>query len=249
MYEDWHLLILLAAAGICAGAQNAVAGGGSFITLPALVLAGLDPKLANIASTVALFPGQVLSAVSARPQDGHSESLRGFTIVSFMGGGLGATLLLFTPVAVFDWLVPWLVLLATALFAWGAVKKEAPGLTRNLHPRLALALQFPIAVYGGYFGGGVGFLMLALLGFSGSRLRGAGVIKNRLVAIVNTSAVLIFIATTALPLECVAAVGVGALVGTVYGVWLLKRITEEALTKIIICLGLIVSLGLFIRTV
>ncbi len=250
MHDQWYILVLLAAAGAWAGAQNAVAGGGSFVTMPALVLVGMDPKLANIASAVAIYPGQLVSAVGNRRliTMNPAPPLYGLAFVSLLGGAAGSMLLLLTPGAVFDWLVPWLILFATGIFALGAVRKQPLASGNRLHPGLVLALEFLVAVYGGYYGGGVGFLMMALLGFSGARLRSATAIKNVLVAVLNGSAVFVFVVTTALPLGAVAAVGTGAVAGTVGGVWLLRRIHERILTIVIICLGLAFSIGLFIRS-
>ena len=249
MDESWFLLLLLVIAGLWAGAQNTLAGGGSFITLSALVLAGLDPKLANIVSTVAMFPGQLVSAAGGRrlvPADA-SPSFAALAIVSFLGGAAGGMLLLLTPAVVFGWLVPWLVLFATGIFALSAVGKRPSASGRRLHPRLILALQFLVALYGGYYSGGIGFLMLALLGFSGMPLRGASAIKNILAAVLNSSAVIIFLATTTLPLAAVVALGAGSIAGNAWGVWVLRRIDERVLTIFIICLGLALSIGLFAK--
>lgn len=251
MTHSWLIFILLAAAGFWAGAQNAVAGGGSFITLSVLVLAGLDPKLANIVSTVAMFPGQIVSAAGGRrliPKDCEPSFWR-LAFVSLVGGAAGGALLLLTPQALFAWLVPWLVLFATGIFALGAIGKRPAGTERgNAAPGLILALQFAVAVYGGYYSGGIGFLMLALLTFGGIHVRSASAIKNVLAAVLNSSAILIFVATTSLPFWTIIALGSGAIAGNAGGVWILKRIHEAALTVIIICLGLALSIGLFVRS-
>src|SRR3954466_16163781 len=119
-------MLLLLLAGLWAGAQNALAGGGSFITLPALILAGLDPRAANITSTVALFPGQVTTGLAGRTMVSGAQrlSFRALFIISLAGGTLGALLLLATPAAFFARLVPWLVLFATAMFAWGSFARR-----------------------------------------------------------------------------------------------------------------------------
>src|SRR3954463_6426178 len=118
------MFFLLFLAGLWAGAQNALAGGGSFVTLPALVLAGLDPRAANITSTVALFPGQVTTALAGRSHVAGNPQLtvRELVVISFIGGVLGAALLLLTPSSFFSRIVPYLVLLATAIFAWGSFR-------------------------------------------------------------------------------------------------------------------------------
>src|SRR5690348_5298902 len=156
------------AAATWAGAQNQLAGGGSFITLPALMFAGMDARAANITSTVALFPGQITTAWTGRrlvTRDGPLP-FRALIIISLIGGAIGAVLLLVTLATVFARLVPWLVLFATAVFAWGSFgieSQSAPRLGRSA----TAASQFVIAIYGGYFGGGIGILMLAALTAAG----------------------------------------------------------------------------------
>lgn len=123
-------LLLILCAGIWAGAQNALAGGGSFVTLPTLILAGLDPRAANITSTVALFPGQVTTGWLGRKgaTGAAGLSLRSLVILSLIGGVCGAVLLLLTPASFFARLVPWLVLFATMVFAWGSFfRKQKEG--------------------------------------------------------------------------------------------------------------------------
>src|SRR5271165_2359952 len=163
-------LAILFVASIWAGAQNALAGGGSFITLPSLMLTGMDARAANITSTVALFPAQLVTGFTGRAgaETPPGLTMRTLFVISLVGGALGAVILLLTPAAVFARLVPWLVLFATALFAWGSffrkVPKEGEG---RLSPLGAGIMQFFIAVYGGYFGGGIGLLMMAALTMTG----------------------------------------------------------------------------------
>jgi uncharacterized membrane protein YfcA len=141
------LLALIAAAGLYAGIQNALAGGGSFITFPALLLAGLNPLAANMSSTIALFPSQITSALAGRKLVGGVGPVpfRHLFVVSLIGGVLGALLLLSTPVSIFTRLVPWLVLFATSVFAWGSFRRkpvvdpDAP--PRHLPTPLLLLIQ------------------------------------------------------------------------------------------------------------
>lgn len=248
MLHETMLLLLVAVAGVWAGAQNAVAGGGSFITLGALVLAGLDPKLANIVSTIAMFPGQIVSGFAGRRliEGPVAPSLAALAAVSLVGGAVGGALLLLTPEAVFHALVPWLVLFATAIFAIGAADKGGKGGARRLPGAGVLPLQFAVAVYGGYYSGGIGFLMLALLGFTGVGVKAASAIKNVLAAVLNSSAVLVFLATTQVPLTFTAALATGAMAGNAWGVWLLKRISDSTLSMIVIVVGLALTFSLFL---
>src|SRR6201991_3427010 len=120
------MVALLLIAGLWAGLQNALAGGGSFITLPALIVSGMSPLAANITSTVALFPGQVTSGLAGRSLvSGVGQlSFRALFILSLVGGAAGGLLLLNTPPTVFARLVPWLVLFATGVFAWGSFRRR-----------------------------------------------------------------------------------------------------------------------------
>src|SRR4051812_30019779 len=115
------MLLLIFVAGIWAGAQNSLAGGGSFVTLPALIVSGMSPLAANITSTVALFPGQITAGYAGRDlvSGAGSLSFRALFVLSVIGGAVGGLLLLNTSPAVFGRLVPWLVLFATAVFVWG----------------------------------------------------------------------------------------------------------------------------------
>src|ERR1700761_2290114 len=207
------LWIVLFLAGIWAGTQNALAGGGSFVTLPTLILAGLDARAANITSTIALFPGQVTTGIAGPKLVSGAErlSFRALFVISLAGGVVGALLLLATPPSFFARMLPWLVLAATALFAWGSFFRKAPAEGVSLGPFAAGVTQFLIAIYGGYFGGGIGFLMLAALTIAGMPVRTAGATKNVLAGVMNASAVAIFVFSHDVRWLAALAVGVGAI--------------------------------------
>jgi len=243
------VLLLLFTVAVWAGIQNALAGGGSFVTLPALIFSGLDARAANIASTLALFPGQVTTGWVGRKLVSGAAGLKfvHLALISLAGGAIGAALLLLTPSKFFAHLVPWLVLLATGLFAYGSFFRK-PG--ESVHPigaRLAGALQFLIAVYGGYFGGGIGFLMLAALTAAGLAVRVAGSTKNVLAAVMNAAAVLVFLFTPHIPWARVAVVCVGAIAGGYVGALLLKRVDERLIRGFVVVLGVCLSIALFVR--
>jgi hypothetical protein len=113
--------VVLFLAAFCAGIQNALAGGGSFLTFPSLLLTGLDARAANITSTIALFPGQITTGFAGRSHVAGLPSLsfRALFSISLIGGVVGALLLLATPASIFEFLVPWLVFFATLVFIWG----------------------------------------------------------------------------------------------------------------------------------
>ncbi len=172
-------LVIAAVSAFLAGIINAIAGGGTLLTFPALVAAGLPPLVANATSTVALLPGALTSMAGYRRELAGARTWAiGLTLPSLLGGGLGAWLLLHTPGATFDAVVPWLVLGATTLFivqrpllGWGrrhlTSVPDDTALTLAGPTMALLAWQFTIGIYGGYFGAGVGILMLAALGFMG----------------------------------------------------------------------------------
>jgi uncharacterized protein len=243
------LWLAIFAAGIVAGAQNALAGGGSFITLGMLVIAGLDPRAANITSTMALFPGQAATGYAGRGMAAGAEGLsfRTLFLISLAGGIAGALLLLATPPTFFAGLVPWLVLFATAVFFWGSFLRRPAAGASTLSPLTAAAAQFAIAIYGGYFGGGIGFLMLAVLTVAGLPVRSASATKNALAVAMNASAVLIFVFSPDVHWVHAAVLGAGGIVGGLAGVWLLPRVNEQWLRIGVIVIGVALTIGLFVR--
>ena len=243
------LLALLFAAGIWAGAQNALAGGGSFVTLPALILTGLDPRLANITSTVALFPGQVTTGLAGRSLVAGAErlSFRTLAVISVLGGIAGAFLLLVTPPKIFGAMVPWLVLAATGLFAWSSFGPKPKGGGAPPPAWVSAVIQAVIATYSGFFGGGAGIITLAALTLAKMPIRNAGGTKNVLVGLSNIAAAIVFAATTAIPWTKALAVGAGSMVGGYAGAQLLKRVPAIVLKIGVVIIGVALTIGLFIR--
>ncbi len=247
MSPGWLLLMLLLV-GFAAGVQNALAGGGSFLTFPALLLAGMDARAANITSTVALFPGQVTTGLAGRRDvaGGAGLSFALLVALSLAGGVVGALLLLATPPRFFARLVPFLVLFATAVFAWGSFRRGPRGGMRINRPQAAVA-QFLIAIYGGYFGGGIGFLMLAVLTLAGLALRNAGATKNALAAAMNAAAVVVFAGGGEVHWLAALSLGIGAIAGGQVGAWLLRRVDDRKLRIGVIAIGAALTIGLFLR--
>src|SRR6201991_5168940 len=233
------MVALLLIAGLWAGLQNALAGGGSFITLPALIVSGMSPLAANITSTVALFPGQVTAGLAGRSLvSGVGKlSFRALFILSLVGGAAGGLLLLNTPATVFARLVPWLVMFATAVFAWGSFRRKPLEGTAHIGPRAAAVAQFLIGIYGGYFGGGIGFLMLAALTLAGLPTRNAGATKNALASVMNAAAVALFVFSPQVHWIQAGVLGAGAIAGGLAGAWALKRVNERGLRIAIVCVG------------
>ena len=188
--------LLLAAAAFFAGIMNAIAGGGTFLTFPALIFVGVPSVIANASNTVALFPGMSVSIWTLRNEFSRIKDVpfRWMLAVSLLGGSIGAFLLLLTPERIFSQAVPWLLLLAPLLFTFGP--KFAPRLNAlfRIGPRTLVFGQFLIAIYGGYFGGAIGILMFALYTLCGLQdMKQMNAIRALLAGAMNGIAVLWFI--------------------------------------------------------
>lgn len=243
------LILLLFAAGIWAGAQNALAGGGSFITLPALIAAGLDPKLANITSTIALFPGQITTGWAGRSLVTGADrlSFRALAIISLIGGIAGAGLLIITPTKLFASMVPWLVLAATGLFAWSSFGPKPKAASEPPPAWVSAIIQGVIATYGGFFGGGAGIMTLAALTLARMPVRNAAGTKNVLIGLANLSAALIFALSGAVAWRQALIIGTGAMLGGYLGARALKIMPEKLLKFGVIIIGVALTIGLFMR--
>ena len=242
-------LILLFFVAMWAGAQNALAGGGSFLILPTLMLTGMDARAANITSCVALFPAQIATGWTGRAQaePANGLSLAALFAISLAGGAIGAVILLVTPRDFFARLVPWLVLFATLVFAWGGFFRKSAETPAHLGPFGAGLAQFAIAVYGGYFGGGAGFLMVAALTMAGQNVRAASATKNVLAGVMNASAVAIFLFSPDLRWLQALVTAAGATIGGVTGARLLHRIDDKVLRIVVIVIGAALTVGLFYK--
>ena len=190
-----HGILIIFLAGLLAGAMNAMAGGGSFISVPALIYVGIPSVSANMSSTVALYPGSITSTWAYRGnfQRILNVSVKALFAATLTGGFAGALLLLLTPTSSFDKIIPWLLLLGSVAFALGPwIGKR---LQRHWRPNTAflLSAQFLLGIYGGYFGGAVGIMMMAVWSVMGlTDIRAMNAIKVVLVAAANTIAVLCF---------------------------------------------------------
>jgi uncharacterized protein len=247
MAMETEIALMLVAAGFWAGAQNALAGGGSIVTMPALMLAGLDVRVANLTSSVALFPGQI--AVSLKGHQRFSEvgglPLKYLLTINIVGGAFGAALLLWTPSSAFALLVPWLVLFATLVYAWSSFRPRSNAMTAPLPVGVFVAAQIIISIYGGYYGGGNSFLMLAVLSVAGIAARQAGTLKNMLIALINLAAVVVFCLSSAVAYQHALALGAGAMVGSLTGGWVLGWINLTLLRLFVVTVGLSLTAWLF----
>jgi len=243
-------LVLVGGAGLIAGMMNALAGGGTFVTLPALIAAGVSSVNANTTSTVALFPGQLTSTWAYRDGLGSigPVPLRSLLIATFVGGALGAILLLRTPIKTFDVVLPWLLAIATAALAFGSRLGEMLRRRWRIGAPAVLAVQFCLGIYGGYFGGGVGIMMMAVWSLLGDRtLKSFNAPRTLLVCAANTVAVLIFIAAGAVRwregLVLLAAAILGAYCGSLIG----RRAPAGAIRAVTVWLSVGITLAFFVR--
>lgn len=246
------ILLLVALAGFAAGFINVLAGGGSFLTLPALVAAGMTALGANASSTVALFPSQAMTAIAARrdmvfPREMAAVSVRTLALISLVGGFFGGLLLLVTPPGVFVAIVPWLILFATGVFArGGALARGAAGL--RLDRRGIYVVQAVVAVYGGYFGGGIGILMLAALTIFGlTDMRVMNSVKILLATLMNIAAVLTFIVAGLVQWKLAGVLAAGALAGSLAGLAAWRRVPAAYVRGFVIVVGLALSAAFFLR--
>ncbi len=243
-------LALVFGAGLLAGAMNALAGGGSFVSLPALVAAGVPSVEANASSTVALFPGGLASVWAYRDGLGSigTASLRSLLVATLIGGVVGAVLLLRTPVKTFDFVLPWLLLLATLALAFGRDFGEWLRRRWRIPPAAVLTIQFGLGVYGGYFGGAVGIMMMALWGLLDSRdLKSLNAPRTLLVAATNTMALIIFIVAHAVYWPETTVVLVAATLGGYGGAQVGRRASPKIVRAATLTLTTLITLAFFLR--
>ncbi|MDB5409128.1 MAG: hypothetical protein JWL84_4040 [Rhodospirillales bacterium] len=242
--------ILLTLAAFFAGMLNAVAGGGAFIAFPALIFAGMPALNANASSTVALFPGQFASAFAYRSDIRGIEefSITMFLVLSLIGGLLGALLLLVTPAEIFKQLVPWLLLFATVVFVVGNFAPASETKRFRLSRRAVLVVQFVIACYGGYFGGGIGFLMLAALTLFGMRdIHAMNGIKILMGTMMNATAVVTFIVAGIVYWPQTASMAVASFIGGYAGVVVAKRVNQKLLKGFVALVATAMTIYFFWR--
>jgi hypothetical protein len=230
--------------------MNALAGGGSFVALPALIAAGMPSVQANASSTVALFPGGILSAIVYRGRVGSvaGVSLRPLLLVTLGGGLLGAVLLLETSTAAFDYIVPWLLLLATLALFFGC--RIGAWLHRHwrVSRRPILYLQFALAIYGGYFGGAVGILMLAAWSLLDSYdFKALNASRTVMVSAANLMALLAFIVGGVVHWPETVTVMITASLGGVIGASVGRKAPPETVRAATLILATCITMLFFAR--
>jgi uncharacterized membrane protein YfcA len=247
-------VVSLIAAGMAAGAINAVAGGGTLVTFPTLLFFHTPPVIANATSTLALMVGTAGSVYGYRRHlDAVKRWLWRFGPVSILGGVIGSALLTRTSDSTFSKLIPFLILFATIVFlAQGLVSRlvrhELETGERNHRVWLAILFQFAVAIYGGYFGAGIGILMLASLGFLGLRnIHEMNMLKTVLSSLINLVASVWFAFAGLIHWPKAGVITVGALIGYYLGAHFSQRIPPARVRQMITAIGFILSAVTFYK--
>ena len=246
-------ILLLAGAGFAAGLLNAVAGGGTFLSLPALIYVGVPPVTANATATLTALPGYISSAWGFRHnmRAESALSLGAIAAIGVAGSILGALLLILTPGDMFLWVVPWLLLLATVLFTFG------PFILRQLQRRgggsagivVSAAGVLVVSIYGGYFNGGLGIMLLATFGFIGyTNLHGMNGLKNFLSALVSLVSAVAFIPAGLIAWDQALVMAFSSGLGGFTGASFSRRITRvDLLRHFVTAVGLAMTVMFFLR--
>ncbi len=250
--------LLIAAAAFAAGAINSVAGGGTLLSFPTLVWLGRNPIFANATNAVALWPGSLSAMIGYRDDLGRVRRwLLLLTIPSVAGGALGAVLLLHTSEKTFSRLVPFLILGATLLLAAQEVISRKLNLIAKAHENptvgwviFVFTFQLLVGLYGGYFGAGMGILMLAALGLIGlTDLHEMNGLKNLLAVCINGIATVYFALSGAVLWLDAAIMAVAAIAGGFVGAKMAKRLGRKFVRGAVVVIGLIMTIVLFFKHV
>ncbi|HEV2609141.1 MAG TPA: sulfite exporter TauE/SafE family protein [Noviherbaspirillum sp.] len=246
-------ILLVGIAAFCAGAMNSVAGGGTFFSFPALLAVGVPPVIANASNSVALWPASLSGAWAFRNELArYKRYLIPMGIVSFVGGIAGGLLLLTTKDSTFSKLIPWLLLFATVLFAFSSklsvlLRGASAGAPTN--SPAALAGQAVVSVYGGFFGAGMGILMLASLAMAGhDDVHEINAIKNLLSAVIYSVTVLTFVIAGAVSWPHTLLMLATATLGGYWGATIARKIPPQWLRRFIIAVGFALTVFYFYKT-
>jgi uncharacterized membrane protein YfcA len=249
-----HSAIFLICAGILGGVINAVAGGGSFFTFPALLASGVPPIPANATSTVALWLGITASGGAYRKRlDVDRRVMIPLIATSVIGGFAGALLLIHTPPETFLRVLPWLMLGATLLFAFGRriSRRFSSGLARDASVAAimgAAAFELVVAVYGGYFGGGIGIVNLAMLAALGmTDIHAMNALKVVLSAVINGAAVITFVVLRVVYWAPALMTTIGAIAGGYFAARYAQELPQSWIRGFVIIVGIAVTAYFFVK--
>ena len=244
-------LSLLVSASFIAGIINSIAGGGSFLTFPALVFSGVPTIAANATSAVAVFPGYLSGAL------GFSKELKEYPkskfllliILSIMGGIGGSLLLLITPASVFSYIIPWLLGFATLLFAFGDFVAKWAKKNSNSNGFLGNLATLIVCIYGGYFNGGLGIVLLALFSTLGLRdIHLMNGLKNIMSFALSAASVVTFAIAGIVFWQQAFIMMIAATIGGYFGVVVARKLSKNTIRVIIVLIGLIMTIIFGMKT-
>jgi uncharacterized membrane protein YfcA len=247
-------LALIFTAALLAGALNAIAGGGSFFSFPALLVAGVPPIVANATNALALWPGTLASVGAYRRElSGQQNDIWLFSGLSLIGGLLGALLLLATDEQRFTTLIPYLLLFATLIFTFSpqitTVAQRLVGHGSRQQRLLVTVVYFAIAIYGGFFGAGLGILTLAALALLGhENIHRMNALKTLQAALVNGIAVLTFVVTGLIAWLPALVMTAGAIIGGYGGAAIARRIDARRVRTVVVWISIGLTVWFFVRT-
>ncbi|RPH37530.1 sulfite exporter TauE/SafE family protein [bacterium] len=254
---DGTRITILLGAGALAGLMNSIAGGGTIVTFPALILAGLPSIVANATSTVALLPGTLSSLAGYRKNiPSVSRWLRLFAPVSLVGGLVGGILLVQTPSSLFDQFVPFLILFATILFMahssfshlFSSRQVQKGSMPSRRWVIGAMVFQLGVAIYGGYFGAGIGILMLASLGMLGfENVHEMNTVKAVLGFMINVVAAVYFITSGLIGWAEAGIMAAGTILGGYSGAYFAQKVEQVTVRRLITAVGLGISALMFYK--
>jgi len=251
-----NILILFFAA-VIAGSINAIAGGGTLVSFPALLWIGRDPIVANATNTVAMWPGSLAAAYGFRRELATTRRwLLLLIIPSLAGGVLGAWLLLRTPSSVFKLIIPYLIFGATLLLAAQEMVTRKLGVLAHAHEHpsrgwmaFVLIFQFFVGLYGGYFGAGMGILMLAALGLIGlTDLHQMNGLKNILAVCINGIAAIYFAFSRTVMWRDVFVMAIGTILGGLLGARLARRFGRTFVRRAVVVIGIVMTIALLLKS-
>lgn len=243
-----HFLLVCAAFG--AGVMNAIAGGGSFLTFPALVFIGVPPIVANASSTVALFPGALASAWAFRKDlmPFKAVSFKAILAVALAGAVVGALLLLNTPERLFDAIIPWLLLASTLIFIFAPNRAPALQHAFRIRPVPFLVVHFFLGIYTGYFGGAIGLITLAVWSLFGlTDIKAVNPNKILLGGLTNTAAVACFIVAGKIWWTPSLIMLAGAVAGGYTGARFSRKLSQQTVRGAVIAISIVVTIVFFLR--
>lgn len=251
---ELSIMLLLFLAGVMAGISNAVAGGGTFFTFPIFLLAGIPPVVANASNAVAVWPGHALAAVGYRRElRDFPHAIKGSIAVAVTGGIMGALLLAYLGNRAFSMLIPFLVLFATLLFAFGKemnrwIDQRTSAISMQSPSHLTRGIELLIAMYGGFFGAGLGIMLmggLLMLGVHDIHTNNA--LKNLLGAVVTAVSVVVLTLSGLVSWPHTVFAFFGAVLGGLLGVPVARLVPDIWLRRLVITVGMFLSIYYFIR--